>query len=190
MPVGYRIALVFHFAALLAAISASSIVHFAEGQLHSARRAPEAKRWLALLLRTTVVFPIVLVTLLASGWYMVSTTWSWSAGWVDTGLLTLVLLLVNGMLLGRGGAALMAALNKAGDAEIDRSPELARLRSFGGAAWVNTAMAIAVVVVMTFKLGIAGSLTILAAGILVGIAVGAGPARSPALGAASENEAA
>lgn len=190
MPVGYRIALVLHFAALLAAISASSIVHFAQGQVHAARRAPEAKRWLALLLRTTVVFPIVLVTLFASGWYMVSTTWSWSAGWVDTGLLTLVLLLVNGILLGRGGAMLMAALNKAGDAEIDRSPELARLRTFGGGAWVNTGMALAVVIVMTFKLGIAGSMAILAAGILAGLAVGARPARSPAGGMASESEAA
>lgn len=190
MPVGYRIALVFHFAALLAAMSASSIVHFAEAQLHSAQRASEAKRWLGILLRTTVVFPIVLVTLLVSGWYMVSTTWSWSAGWVDTGLLTLVLLLVNGMMLGRSGGALMAALGKAGDAEIDRSPELARLRTFGGRAWVNTAMAVAVVVVMTFKLGIAGSMSILAAGILAGLAAGARSARSSALGAAPENEAA
>ena len=187
----YQIALFVHLLALLAATAASAIVHFAASRRATAPTLRASMEWGSVIGATARVFPVAVLVLVATGAYMVSGRWGWSAGWVDAGLTGALLLLVSGAILGKRGAAEARAnaerLREAGgelpnDAVPDR---VARLLSDA-----NTGLALAIVLVMTVKPGLAGSLAVLG----VGAAAGAYRARervaaSPALGRAANPEA-
>ena len=187
MNAGYRFALFLHFGALLAAIATSSLVHFAHGHMHRAAIAGEARRWHGFILRASVVFPMTLVVLLATGAYMVRTAWTWNQGWVIAGLVGIAFLLLNGIRLGRRGGALMKDLVALGD-----SPPHALLagRTDAAFAWANTGVATAVVFAMSMKPSLPWSLTALAVGAATGFAIGLRPVKSAAgSGASAQPEA-
>ncbi|MGH7621904.1 MAG: hypothetical protein ACREMU_06155 [Gemmatimonadaceae bacterium] len=171
MTLAYRVALFLHIAALLGAIAASTLLHFFQHRIAASERAPEARRWTALSMRVSIVFPIALLTLVATGGYMVSQAWTWGAGWVDAWLVGAVLLLANGIRLGKQGRATLGALEQAGDRPLS-GPTVAAKRA-AMAAYANTGVATAVVFVMSLKLDLAGSLVTLAIGGLGGAFVGA-----------------
>lgn len=171
MTLAYRAALFLHIAALLAAIAASTLLHFLQHRIAASERAPEARRWTALCMRVSIVFPIALLTLVATGGYMVSQAWTWGAGWVDAGLVGVVLLLVNGIRLSKQGRATLGVLEQAGDTPLSGPTAAAKRTAM--ATYANTGVAMAVVFVMSLKLGLAGSLAALAIGAIGGAFVGA-----------------
>lgn len=182
MTTGYHLALFLHIAALLAAISASTLVHFAERRVSRVDRVADAQWWQRLLLRVTMVFPLALLTLLATGSYMVGSLWAWRLGWVQAGVTAVLLLFVNGIRLGKSGRTLLRALDQAAAGGVDRvTPELRPSRAVGAGAWANTCLAVSVVFVMSMKLAIVGSFTALAVGVATGLAIGLWPEGTPAL---------
>jgi hypothetical protein len=110
------------------------------------------------------VFPLALLVLLASGAYLVHRDWAWSYGWIEAGLVGVVLLLANGAgVVGRRNRALRRELAGAGDGPLTDGLLRLTRRDVGGiASWANTGLAIGVVFVMTTKPGLAGSLAALA----------------------------
>src|SRR3982751_6416435 len=82
----YRIVLFLHLCALLAAIATAAIVHYAEHRMLSAVSVATTREWAALVARAERVFPVAILTLVATGAYMVQRAWSWSDGWVDAGI--------------------------------------------------------------------------------------------------------
>jgi hypothetical protein len=158
---------------LLVAIAAAGIAHFAEGRLGAAETVASARPWAALLARTAPVFPLALLVLLASGAYLVHRNFTWSRGWIEAGLLGLVLLFANGAgVVGGRNRALKSALATAREGPV--TEELVQLtrRHIGGiASWANTGLAVGVVFVMTTKPGLGGSLAALAVAMLFGILV-------------------
>ena len=172
MTLAYRLALFLHIAALLAAIGASTLLHFVQHRLAAAERASEAHAWIGLSLRVSIVFPIALLTLVVTGGYMVSQGWTWSAGWVVAGLVGVAILFVNGMRLGARGRATLGRLQRAGDAPLDRSAS-SEARGTAMTTYANTGIATAVVFVMSLKLGLAASCLALAVGAIAGAALGA-----------------
>jgi len=175
VSIAYRVALLIHIAAVLAAISASTMLHYAHRQTRAAGTPQGALRWHRLSARTSVVYPIVLVALLATGGYMVSSTWTWRTGWVNAGLLGLAFLFVNGVRLGKAGRALAGDLVKAASSGTGVEPFAAAMRRADVAGWANTGVALGVVVAMTTKPGLIGALALVALGGLVAAYVGPRP---------------
>jgi hypothetical protein len=170
---GYQILLFVHLLALLAAFSASGIVHFALIKLRDARTGGEALQWLGLAHKLSPVFPLALLTLLGSGAWMVHDAWTWNTGFVDAGLTGVVVLFLSGALLEGGRARKVAAeLAQAPGAPVaGRAAELVRDRLLWCASWGNSGTALGVVFAMVAKLGVAGSFAAVAAGLGAGVAV-------------------
>jgi hypothetical protein len=181
---GYHIALFVHLIALVAASAAAALTHFAEGRCRRAATVTEALHWHELTGSVAKVFPIAILTLLATGGFMVGNgrVWSWSAGWVDAGITGAVLLFVIGGVLGARGRvagrelARLAAESNAGQAPGLRHDPLVPLLS-----WMNTGLAIGVVFVMTTKPPLTGALLVLAVAAAAGAALGAPRKRAEAL---------
>lgn len=175
----YQAALLVHLLALLAATSASALVHFAARRKAQAAGLREALEWGKVVATTARIFPIAVVTLVASGAYMTAARWGWRTGWVEAGFAGSLLLLVSGAILGTRGAAEGRAaaerLREAGhDLPNDARPEL--LPVLLGEA--NTGLALAIVVVMTLKPALLPSFLLLAAGAALFAARGAARVRT------------
>lgn len=166
---GYKVALFVHLMALLAATAASAIVHLSGHRRAAAPTLRDSMEWGKLMGSTARVFPIAVVTLIATGLYMVAGRWSWSTGWVDAGLVGAVVLLASGAVIGKRGAAearaIVARLQKAGH---DLPNEAAPDRVAAVLSEANTWLALSIVLVMTVKPALAGSAAVLAAGWAVG----------------------
>jgi hypothetical protein len=181
---GYHVALFVHLLALLAAFSASSLVHFAMTRVRDARTGAEALQWLGLCHRLSRVFPVALLTLVASGAWMTHDLWTWDTGFVDAGLTGAVLLLLSGAGVEGGRARRVAASLAA--APGDRPGEAVRDPLWWAASWANTGTALGVVFAMAAKPSAAGSFAGVAIGLVAGVCVGLaargsqGPARTKA----------
>ncbi len=167
----YGLALFVHLSALLTAIAATGVIAVAMRQVRAARVGAEALQWLGLAKSAAHVFPLALLTLVASGAYMVHSAWTWSTPWVDAGLTGVVFLGVVGDRLEGGRAArLAAALAADPGAPIEgRAATLLRDPIWWTAATVNPAVAVGVVFDMATKPGPLGS----AAALVVAAAAGA-----------------
>lgn len=153
----YGIALFVHLLALVAGIAASTMAHFVFVQLNRATTVPEARRALGTLSRTSKIFPAVLITFLASGSYMVAQRWSWQTGFVTGGSIVVLLLFANGAILGPRAKKLGMALAHAGDGAI-AAPVRARIHDplLNTLPWVNLALVLGTVFVMTVKPSLGG----------------------------------
>ena len=189
---GYQIALFVHLTALLAATAASGIVHLASARRKAAPTLRQSMEWGRLLGSTARVFPFAVITLLLTGAYMVTDRWSWHTGWVEAGIAGALLLLASGATIGMregaGARASVARLQSAGrDLPNDAAPDPVAV-VLGEA---NTGLALALVLVMTIKPGLAGSLAVLAIGAAAGAYRARGHLRAKAPAAAiAEAEAA
>ena len=189
---GYTLALFLHLLALLSATAASAIVHFAAHRRAVAPTLRESMEWGRVIGKTSRVFPIAVVTLILTGGYMVGAHWSWQVGWVQAGLAGALALLVTGAVIGKRGAAEakrnVARLQQAGhDLPNDGAPD----RVTTVLADMNTWLAVSIVLAMTVKLALAGSLSLLAIGAAAGAYRGAKRLQAPApAGVETESEAA
>ena len=168
----YHLALFLHLGALLAAMSAAGIAHYAEIRMRTARASGELLEWATLLARAERIFPFALLTLVAAGAYMVSAAWTWSAGWVDAALVAVVALFASGIFLATRIAALRRALAGDPNAPINAgalhmaNSLLTRSMSYG-----NTALVIGIVFIMVTKLDLLGSLLSLLVAYAIGVAL-------------------
>lgn len=191
---GYQLALLVHILALLSATAASAIVHFAAGRRAAAPTLRQALDWARVIGSAARVFPFAVLTLVASGAYMVGMEgrWSWSAGWVIAGIVGAVTLLASGAVLGaRGAAAGRAAgarMQAAAGRELPNDAPPDRVTAILSEA--NTFLALAVVAVMTLKPGIAGALATLAVGWAIGAWLALSHLRTHAKGEAQLEQAA
>jgi len=178
----YQIALSIHLLALLAATAASGIVHLAAARRAAASSLRDAMDWGRLMGSTARVFPIAVLTLVATGAYMVAGHWQWSDGWIMAGAGGAFALLASGAVVGARGAAEargnVQRLQKAGrDLPNDAAPD----RIMALLSEANTGLALAIVLVMTLKPGLGASVAVLAIGVTVGAyrALGRGHRRAP-----------
>jgi hypothetical protein len=167
---GYHIALFIHLLALVAASAAAAIVHFADGQGQRAVSPDEALRWQDLVDVAARVFPAAVVTLFATGIFMMyQAGWMWSAGWIVAGALGAVTLAVVGRILGMRGAGRRREIVRAREESrpVSASPALDEALS-----WGNTGLAIGIVFVMVTKPALPGALLSVLAGMAGGGAMG------------------
>ncbi|MHB1311385.1 MAG: hypothetical protein ACYC3L_05135 [Gemmatimonadaceae bacterium] len=188
----YQLALSLHLFALLAATAASAIVHLAAARRAASPSLREAMAWGKLMGSTSRVFPVAVLILVATGAFMVADHWQWADGWVVAGLVGAVALLASGATVGgRGAAEARANVQRLQQAGRDLPNDAAPDRVMALLSDANTGLALAIVLVMTLKPGLAASLTVLAVGAAGGAyrAVSRGSARTSPAGT-SEIEAA
>ncbi len=168
----YYLFLYIHLVALVAASATSAVVHLAQARARSSASVAEIRQWLALGGSAARLFPVATLTLLATGVLMVAShgPWSWSAGWVDAGLVAVAFLLMSGPVLGARGKRIGRSLACLSPGEVERARGLLHDPTAGALSWLNTGMALGVVFAMAAKPGLPGSL----AALLVGAGGGVG----------------
>jgi hypothetical protein len=180
----YQIVLAIHLLALVAAAFTSGMVHLAEARRSAAPTLRQALEWGGIMARAARVFPITVVTFIATGSYMAATRWGWGLGWIEAGLAGAILLLVSGAVLGkRGAAAAKAMVERLQHAGRDLPNPRTGDRVSAALSNANTGLAIAIVLVMTLKPGLAVSFAILAVGAAIGARLGLSHTRATATAA-------
>jgi hypothetical protein len=168
----YHIMLFVHICALLVAIAASTLSHFAAIRMQATRTVGELRGWTLLVNKVGRAFPIALLVLVASGAYMVNKAWTWKAGWVNAALVGVVVLFACGGYVGSRVNALRRALTGDADAAVD--PAIARMLRdplTNSIAWANTFLAIGIVYIMVNKSGLVDSILALAVAMAIGVVV-------------------
>lgn len=180
----YHLVLFVHICALLAAIGASALVHVSEIRMQAAQTKGEVRQWGMLAGSMDKVFPLALLTLFATGAYLVASRWAWNLGWVDVAVGGVVLLFLGGGFLGSRGKALMRATEGDPHAPVDgvlmrvmRDP-LTRSISSG-----NTGLAIGIVFIMVNKPPLLGALAALILAVAIGVVLAIPPWRGEPAGA-------
>ena len=172
---GYHIALFLHIASLMASGGSTSITHFARLRRARSTTISAAREWHGLLLVSARTFPFVLLVLLLSGGFMMSQHggWSWRDGWVETGVLGILLLGMIGGVLGKRGRAMadVLAAHEA-SAGADAPPPPLRDALAEKLAWMNLGIALGEAFVMTTKPALLPALAAVAVGALATIMVG------------------
>jgi hypothetical protein len=175
----YNLALFVHLSALLAAIAASALSHFAESRMRMAQTVGELRTWGALAARVGKVFPLALLILFASGAYMVSNAWAWNDGWIDVAFGGVVLLFMSGAFLSSRGRALGRMLG--GDPQEPLSAttiQMVRDPLTHSVSYATTTLSIGIVFVMVNKPTLLGALAALVFAIAVGVALATLSARA------------
>jgi hypothetical protein len=168
----YHVVLYIHLLALFVGIGAGAVLVVCLFQLRAAQTLADAVPWGAVAGKTGRAFPVAILGLFGSGAYLTTDLWSWSTGWIDVSIAGLVLLALQGPLVGeRSAKKLERALQDNGPGPLG---EAARRMTRHPALWLSELSALGVVfgIVwdMTQKPGTASAV----AAVLGGYAVGAG----------------
>jgi hypothetical protein len=183
----YRTVLFVHLVSLGIGFSAAGVLVACLFQLRSARTLADAVPWGMVAGKTEKVFPIAIIGLFATGAYMTSDVWTWSTGWIDVGIAGLLLLALQGPLVGGRAAKLLErALHENGPGPLGAEARaMARHPGLWLAEFANIGVVLGVMWDMTRKPGTGGALVAIVIGYAVGAAVGLGFSRAATAEAAA-----
>jgi hypothetical protein len=179
----YHVVLYIHLISLLIGVGAASVVVVCLFKLRSAQTVTDAAPWAVLHGQTERVFPIAILGLFGAGAYMTSKVWSWNTGWIDVGIVVLVLLVVQGVgVAGRRAHALEHALQENGPGPLgDTAKRLTRDPALWVVAFSNPGMVLGVMWAMTEKPGTGIAIVAVVVGYAVGAALALSLSRAPAV---------
>lgn len=169
----YHVVLYLHLLALFIGIGAGTVVLVCLFQLRAAQTLAEAVPWGTVADKVARAFPIAILGLFATGAYMTSDVWTWSTGWIYVSIAGLVVLALQGPLLGeRTAKKLERALQANGPGPL---AEEARRMTRHPALWItdlsNLGVVLGVVWNMTQKPGTVSSIAAILGGYAVGAAI-------------------
>ena len=178
----YTVVLYLHILSLLAGIVAATLLTLCLLRLRAADTLETAVPWGMLSEKAVKGFPVAILGLFATGAYMTSDVWSWGTGWIEVGIGALVLLAVQGPVLGGGTAKkLEHALKENGPGPL--GPHARRMARHPG-LWIselaNLGVVFGVVWNMTTKPGLAGAIVAVVVGYAVGALLGLRMSQLPA----------
>lgn len=173
----YHIALFVHLLTIISAASATTVATLATSRRIRARTVGEALEWHTLILTSARVFPVCLVSFLATGFYMMGITGGsrLSVGYIDAGLVGVTLLLASGAYLRQKGGVLRRVLQEAAARDAGAAPpRLVLPKAVVVLPVVNSGIAVAVAFDMVTKpASIPVALGIIALGVAIGAVAGA-----------------
>lgn len=178
----YHVVLYVHLLAVFTGIGAASVLMACLFQLRAAKTLAEAVPWGVVAGKTEHAFPIAILGLFGTGAYMTSDIWTWSTGWIDVSIAGLVLLGLQGPLVGgRTGKRLKQTLQDNGPGPLGKQ---ARRMTRHPGLWVtefaNIGVFLGIVWNMTQKPGTGEAIAAIAGGYAVGAIVAMWLARAPA----------
>ena len=178
----YHVVLYIHLMALFVGIGAGSILLVCLFRLRAARTLEEAVPWGMVAGKTEKAFPVAILGLFGTGAYMTSDIWTWSTGWIDVSIAGLVVLALQGPLVGgRTGKMLERALHDNGPGPLgERARQMTRHPGLWVTEFANLGVVFGIVWNMTQKPGTGGAIAAVLGGYGLGTAVGMWLRRAPA----------
>lgn len=178
----YRVVLFLHVLSLLVGMGAGTLLVLCLLRLRAAETLEAAVPWGMLSEKTVKAFPVAIVGLFATGAYMTSDAWSWDTGWIDVAIGGLVLLAIQGPVVGGGTAKkLEHALKENGPGPLGaHARRMARHPGLWVSELANLGVVLAIVWNMTTKPGLAGAIAAVVGGYAVGAVVALRMSRAPA----------
>lgn len=178
----YQVVLYIHLLALFIGIGAGAVLLVCLFQLRGARTLADAVPWGAVAGKTERAFPIAVIGLFATGAYMTSHSWTWSTGWIDVSIAGLVLVALQGPLVGgRAGKRLERALHDNGPGPLgERARRMTRHPGLWITEFTNLAVVFGIVWNMTQKPGVGGAIAAVVVGYAVGVIAALWLMKSPA----------
>jgi hypothetical protein len=151
----YEFMLFLHIVALAIGLTAGGILLACLIQLRAATTLEQAAPFGALAGKLEKAFPVAILGLFLTGAYMTSDVWTWSTGWIDVAIAGLVILGVQGPLVGgRQGHKLKDALMANGPGPLSESARrMARHQRLWWAELANLGVVFGVIWNMTHKAG-------------------------------------
>src|SRR5256886_4131312 len=178
----YNYVLYIHLLSLFVGIGAAAVLSLCLFQLRGARELTDALPWGRVAGKTGRMFPIAILGLFASGAYMTSDVWTWSTGWIDVGIAALVVLALQGPLVGeRTAKKLERALHANGPGPLgDKARRMTRHPGLWVTEFTAIGLVLATVWNMTQKPGTASAIVAVVIGYAVGVALALAFSRAPA----------
>jgi hypothetical protein len=178
----YHVVLYVHLLAAFIGVGAASVLVACLLQLRAAKTLDEAVPWAVVAGKTEHAFPIAILGLFGAGAYMTSDLWTWSTGWIAVSLAGLVLLALQGPLVGgRAGKQLKQALQDNGPGALgEQARRMTRHPGLWLTEFANIGVFLGIVWNMTQKPGTGESIAAVVIGYAVGAIVATRLMRAPA----------
>jgi hypothetical protein len=166
----YHVVLYIHLLAAFIGVGAAGVLVVCLFQLRAAKTLDEALPWGIVAGKTEHAFPVAILGLFGAGAYMTSDLWTWSTGWIAVSIGGLVLLALQGPLVGgRAGKQLKQALQENGPGPLGKH---ARRMTRHPGLWVtefaNIGVFLGIVWNMTQKPGTGEAIAAIVGGYAVG----------------------
>lgn len=167
----YHYVLYIHLLSLFVGIGAATVLSVCLFQLRSARELTDALPWGRVAGKVGRFFPVAILGLFGSGAYMTSDVWTWSTGWIQVGIVALVVLAIQGPVIAeRSGKKLEQALRENGPGPLG---EQARKMTRYPGLWVTEFSAIGLVLAIVWNMTVKASTGNAIAAAVIGYGVGA-----------------
>ena len=186
----YQVVLFLHLMSLFIGVGAATLVVVCLFRLRAAETLEQAIPWGMLAGQTEKAFPVSVLGLFATGAYMTSDVWTWSARWIDVSIVALVVVALQGPLVaGRRAKELERALKENGPGPLgERAKRMTRDPLLWVVSLGNPGIVFGIVWNMTQKPGIVTAIEAVAGGYLVGILAASRFVKEPAVEAAPASE--
>lgn len=151
----YQTVLYVHLLSLLVGFGAGSVLSVCLFHLKAAQTLADAVPWATVAGKTEKAFPVAVVGLFLTGAYMTSDVWSWSTGWILVSLFGLIVVALQGPLVGgRAGKQLERALHANGPGPLgDEARRMTRHPGLWVTEFANVGVVLGVIWNMTQKPG-------------------------------------
>ena len=181
----YQFMLFLHIVALAIGLSAGGILLVCLIQLRAATTLEQAAPFGAVAGKVEKAFPVAILGLFLTGAYMTSDVWTWSTAWIDVALAGLVVLALQGPLVGgRQAHKLKHALMENGPGPLsDAARRMARHPRLWWAELANLGVVFGVIWNLTHKPGWTEAIVALVVGYAAGALLSfpiSKPAEAPA----------
>jgi len=178
----YHVVLYIHLLALFIGIGAASVLLACLLQLRKAQTLAEAGPWGMVAGQVSRLFPIAILGLFASGWYMTSDVWTWSTPWIYVSIAGLVVVALQGPLVAeRTAHKLKHALQENGPGPLrEHARRMTRHPGLWVAEFTNLGLVLGIVWNMTQKPSVWSSIAAVVGGYVVGLAVALPFTKAPA----------
>jgi len=178
----YHVVLYIHLLALFIGIGAASVLLACLLQLRKAQTLAEAGPWGMVAGQVSRLFPIAILGLFASGWYMTSDIWTWSAPWIYVSIAGLVVVALQGPLVAeRTAHKLKHALQENGPGPLgEHARRMTRHPGLWVAEFTNLGLVLGIVWNMTQKPSVWSSIAAVVGGYVVGLAMALPFTKAPA----------
>ena len=169
----YQFMLFLHIVSLAIGLAAAGILLVCLIQLRAATTLEQAAPFGAVAGKVEKAFPVAILGLFLTGAYMTSDIWTWSTPWIDVAVAGLVVLGLQGPLVGgRQAHQLKQALMQNGPGPLgDEARRMARHTRLWWAELANLGVVFGIVWNMTHKSGWAEAVLALVVGYAVGAAL-------------------
>lgn len=169
----YEIMLFFHIFGTVLMFAAIAITLTAMIAMLKAEKTEALRIWSAMAVKMDGLLPLSTLLILLPGLYLVITAWGWGLAWINVSLALLVGMSAAGPVINLKRLKRISETAEKSE-ELNPGPELTmqvRDQALWNSVLMMTMMTVAILFLMTVKVGLAGSLAAVAVAVIAGLTV-------------------